>query len=244
MARICNDAWRTKARFHVIGLAERTTSLLQGQRGAMQEPTRVFLLRHGETDWNAAQRLQGHADIPLNALGRWQAEQLGQVLASEHIAAIYSSDLQRAHATALPLARRLQQTVHTDVALRERHFGRLEGLTYAEVDQHHPDDARGWRQRVPHFAPGGGESLSAFFARSVATVTRLAAPHGGQAIAVVAHGGVLDCLYRAAAGIELQAPRTWQLGNASVNRLLFTGSGFVLVGWNDDAHLDGAPSAP
>lgn len=209
----------------------------------MQEPTRVFLLRHGETDWNAAHRLQGHADIPLNALGRWQAEQLGQRLAGEDIVAVYSSDLQRAHATAQPLARLLQLPVQNDTALRERHFGRLESLTYAEVDQLHPDDARGWRLRLPDFAPGGGETLNDFFARSVAAVTRLATPHGGQAIAVVAHGGVLDCLYRAAAGIELQAPRTWQLGNASVNRLLFTGAGFVLVGWNDSAHLEGASAA-
>ncbi|MDP3613233.1 MAG: histidine phosphatase family protein, partial [Rubrivivax sp.] len=74
----------------------------------MQEATRVFLLRHGETDWNAVHRLQGHADIPLNALGRWQAEQLGLRLSGEDIVAVYSSDLQRAHATAQPLARLLQ----------------------------------------------------------------------------------------------------------------------------------------
>jgi probable phosphoglycerate mutase len=68
-------------------------------------------------------------------------------------------------------------------------------------------------------------------------MAQLAARHPGEAIAVVAHGGVLDCLYRAALGIDLGAPRTWQLGNASINRLLFTGEGFVVVGWNDDAHL-------
>ena len=204
----------------------------------MEEPCRVFLLRHGQTDWNAERRLQGHLDMPLNAVGRWQAEQLGQALAGEGIAAIYSSDLLRAQQTAQPLAHRLALPVQADPALRERHFGRLEGLSYAEIDQRFPDDARGWRLREPGFAPGGGETLTAFFERAVAAVTRLAAPHAGQAIALFTHGGVLDCLHRAATGVELRAPRSWQLGNASINRLLYTGSGFVLVGWDDHAHLE------
>jgi 2,3-bisphosphoglycerate-dependent phosphoglycerate mutase len=66
--------------------------------------------------------------------------------------------------------------------------------------------------------------------------------HPGQTIALVAHGGVLDCLYRAAAGLELTAPRSWKLGNASINRLLYNGEGFTLVGWNDDAHLQHGPA--
>ena len=73
--------------------------------------------------------------------------------------------------------------------------------------------------------------------RCVQAVSRLAARHPGQAIAVVAHGGVLDCLYRRATGIALDVPRTCQLGNATVNRLLYTGEGFALVGWDDHRHL-------
>ena len=210
----------------------------------MEEPCRVFLLRHGQTDWNAQRRLQGHLDMPLNAVGRRQAEQLGQALAGEDISAIYSSDLLRAQQTAQPLARASRLPLQADAALRERHFGRLEGLSYAEIDQRFPDDARGWRLREPDFAPGGGETLAAFYGRAVAAVARLAAPHQGQAIAVFTHGGVLDCLYRCAAGVALQAPRSWQLGNASINRLLCTGAGFVLVGWDDHAHLEAAAGAP
>ena len=96
-----------------------------------------------------------------------------------------------------------------------------------------------WLRREPDFAAGGGESLNDFSARCLAAAGRLAAAHPGQAIALVAHGGVLDCLYRAATRATLQAPRSWQLGNASINRLLATGEGFSLVGWNDDAHLAG-----
>lgn len=204
----------------------------------MIEPTRVFLLRHGQTAWNVEQRLQGQLDAALNAVGRRQVAQLAHALVAEELAAIYSSDLQRAHDTALALAETTGLPVTKDAELRERGFGRLEGLTHAEVEALWPDDALRWRRREPDFGPGGGEPLRSFYERSVAAVTRLSLPHAGQAIAVVAHGGVLDCLYRAALGIELGAPRTWQLANAAVNRLLFTGERFVVVGWDDRAHLD------
>ena len=204
----------------------------------MIEPTHVLLLRHGQTAWNAEQRLQGQLDVPLDTVGQRQVAQMAAVLAGEDLAAIYSSDLKRALDTALALARVTGLPVIQDKALRERGFGRLEGLTYAEVDALWPDDALRWRRREPDFGPGGGETLRAFYARSVAAVTRLALPHPGQTLAVVAHGGVLDCMHRAATGLDLGAPRTWQLGNATVNRLLFTGEHFVVVGWDDRAHLD------
>jgi probable phosphoglycerate mutase len=72
----------------------------------------------------------------------------------------------------------------------------------------------------------------------VAAATRLVAAHPGQAVALVTHGGVLDCLYRAATRIDLQAPRSWQIGNAGIHRLLYSEEGFVLVGWNDLGHLE------
>ena len=208
----------------------------------MIEPTRVFALRHGQTAWNAERRLQGQLDVPLDESGRWQAARLAQALADEGLAAIYSSDLQRAHATALALGDVTGLAVCTYPALRERSFGRLEGLRYAEVDARFPVDALHWRQRDLRFAPGGGETLPEFQQRCVPFVAQLAAGHPGQAIAVVAHGGVLDCLYRAAAGIALDAPRTWQLNNATINRLLYTGAGAdaVVVGWDEHHHLEPA----
>ena len=204
----------------------------------MSEATRLLLIRHGETDWNATQRIQGHTDIPLNATGQRQAARMAQALAHEELAAVYSSDLQRAAATAAPLAQAAGLPVVHDAALRERHFGAFEGASFREIEQRWPDDARRWRQRDPAFAPGGGESLLQFYDRVVAATLRLAAGHPGQAIALVAHGGVLDCLYRAATRIALDAPRSWQLGNASINRLLHSPEGLVLVGWNDTRHLD------
>jgi 2,3-bisphosphoglycerate-dependent phosphoglycerate mutase len=204
------------------------------------EATRVVAVRHGETDWNAQLRIQGHTDIALNERGRWQAARLAQALVDEDVQAVYSSDLQRAHATAHAVATVAGLKVQAELGLRERQFGSFEGLTFAQVEAQWPDDARRWRQREPDFAPGGGESLSAFYARCVAACAALAARHRGQTILLVAHGGVLDCLYRAATRVALDAPRSWQLGNAAVNRLLHSEAGFTLVGWNDDRHL-GAP---
>jgi probable phosphoglycerate mutase len=205
---------------------------------APTEPTRIVLIRHGETAWNAAQRIQGHFDEPLNDRGRWQAARLAAALLDEGLAHVYSSDLARARQTAEVLAQAIGVAeVRTEAALRERAFGRFEGLTYAEVEQRWPDDVRRWRSREPGFAPGGGETPEDFYARCVAGAAAIVARHPGEAIALVAHGGVLDCLYRAATGADLRAPRTWQLGNAAINRLLWNGIGFALVGWNDDAHL-------
>ena len=205
----------------------------------MLEPTRIFALRHGETAWNVAQRIQGQLDVPLNERGREQAARLAQALQGEGLAAIHSSDLQRAAATAQALADACGLPVKHDAALRERAFGRFEGETYTDIEARWPEDALRWRKRDVDFAPGGGETLRDFSDRCVSTITRLAHAHRGEAIAVVAHGGVLDCLYRASAGLGLDAPRTWQLGNAVINRVLFNGEGFVVIGWNDHGHLEG-----
>jgi probable phosphoglycerate mutase len=201
--------------------------------------TRVLAIRHGETAWNLATRIQGQIDIGLNDTGHWQARRLALAVADAGITALYASDLQRARLTAQAVAEHCGLGVVTDAGLRERGFGLFEGQTYAEIEQRWPALARRWRQRDPDFAPEGGETLTAFHARSVACATRLAARHTGETIALVAHGGVMDCLYRAATRVGLQAPRTWQLGNASINRLLYSAEGFTLVGWNDELHLEG-----
>jgi probable phosphoglycerate mutase len=199
--------------------------------------TRIIAIRHGETAWNAGSRLQGHQDVPLNEHGRAQAACLAAALADEGISAVISSDLGRAAETARAFAQPLGLPLTLDAGLRERGFGTLEGHTYDEIEARFPDMARRWRGREPDFQPPGGESLAQLFERSVAAASRWAAEHEGSTIALVTHGGVLDCLYRAALRLELQAPRTWQLGNAAVNRLLHTGQGFTLVGWNDHQHL-------
>jgi 2,3-bisphosphoglycerate-dependent phosphoglycerate mutase len=199
--------------------------------------TRILAIRHGETAWNAESRIQGHTDIPLNPHGRWQAQQLAQALHDETVDAAYASDLSRAHETALAVAQKRSLPVVTHAGLRERGFGEFEGQTWVELEARWPAETQAWRKREPGFAPGGGESLLQLQARVVETVNQLAARHLGEQILIVAHGGVLDVLYRAATRLDLQAPRTWELPNTAINRLLWSPEGLSLVGWADTAHL-------
>jgi probable phosphoglycerate mutase len=200
--------------------------------------TQIIAIRHGETDWNLASRIQGHTDIPLNANGERQALQLAQSLADTPLAHIYSSDLQRALRTAQALAQANGAALSTHTDLRERSFGNYEGFRFADIEVSDPPSALRWRKRDPVFAPPQGESLQVLQARVAQVVAELAAGHLGQQIALVAHGGVLDCLYRLATHQEIQSPRTWELANTSVNRLLWTpDSGLTLVGWGDTSHL-------
>ena len=204
------------------------------------QATRIIAIRHGETAWNVDTRVQGQLDIGLNTKGRWQAQQVALAVAGESIQALYASDLWRAYDTALSIASVTGLTVQTDEGLRERGFGVFEGKTFAEVEALWPDQAFSWRKRVPDFAPEGGESLLIFRERVLHTVSALAAKNMGEQIVLVSHGGVMDVLYRAATRQDLQAPRTWQLGNAAINRLLWTPEGLSLVGWADEQHLDSA----
>ena len=204
----------------------------------MTEPTRIIAVRHGETAWNVDTRIQGHLDIPLNSKGRWQAERLAHALKDESISTIYASDLARAWETAKYLGHAQDLQVIKEVGLRERHFGDFEGKTFAEIEVLSPEQSMRWRKRDPHFHPTGGESLVAMRARVIEAAERLAAQHPGEQIALVGHGGVMDVLYRAATRLDIQAPRSWTLGNAAINRLLWTPEGFTLVGWADTQHLD------
>ena len=199
--------------------------------------TRILAVRHGETAWNRDTRIQGHTDIELNQHGRWQAERLAQALREEPITACYASDLSRAFETAQAVARLQGLPVHSHTGLRERCFGRFEGHTWAELEARFPEEALAWRKRVPDFAPPGGESLLQLQARVVAAVTELASRHPGEQVLMVAHGGVLDILYRAATRLALQAPRSWTMTNTAINRLLWSPEGLSLVGWADTTHL-------
>lgn len=203
------------------------------------EATRIIAVRHGETAWNVDARIQGQLDIGLNDTGRWQARRVGEALASEAITAVYSSDLGRAHETAQAVAEVAGIPVVADEGLRERSFGIFEGKTFDEIHETWPDHAHNWRKRIPEWQPPeGGESLLELRERVTRTMHELAARHPGEQIVVVAHGGVLDTLYRVATGQEVNSPRTWELPNGAINRLLWTPEGFTLVGWSDTQHLD------
>jgi probable phosphoglycerate mutase len=203
--------------------------------------TEIILIRHGETDWNVERRIQGHCDIPLNREGERQAAALGRALASESLDAVISSDLQRAMQTARAIAVPHGLSMFADCELRERCFGAFEGLTHEEIRARYPDHYSAWRAREADAqfpaAQHAAETLRDFSSRAVNAVARLAAGNF-RTLAIVTHGGVLDCLYRAACGIDLSAPRDFDILNAGINRLLWDGSRFHLLQWGEATHLD------
>jgi probable phosphoglycerate mutase len=202
--------------------------------------TRLCIVRHGETAWNAEHRVQGQLDIPLNEIGLRQAQAVGLALGAERFDAIYSSDLARARQTADPIASLLSMKILVEKELRERHYGIFERLTYAEVKKKFPEDYARFEARDPEYAFRTGESLKDFSARSISIVTRIVKAHPGQSILVFTHGGVLDKLYRHITGLPLSAERDFGIPNAGLNRVEVTASGWQIRSWADIAHLDGA----
>jgi probable phosphoglycerate mutase len=204
--------------------------------------TKLLLIRHGETAWNAEHRIQGKLDIPLSPLGMLQSARLADCLANEPIEAVYSSGQSRAWLTAAPLAARLGLQVIAEPRLRERSFGVFEGLTMDEIAARYPAEFIKWRERDLEWRPEGGESGQQLIDRVMSAVTEIGARHRRQTVALVSHGGVLDVVYRAARLLQWHAPREHQMLNAAVNRLTVLASESAPISlsidlWGDVAHL-------
>lgn len=203
----------------------------------MTPVTRLCLVRHGETAWNADRRLQGHIDVALNEVGREQAAATAACLPPGLFAACYSSDLQRAFETALLAGAAAGLTPSKTPALRERHYGCFQGLTYAEAKQRFPEVYARFEARDPDFEfPDGGESLQAFSARVRTALDAIVLRHAGACVLVVTHGGVLDVVHRLATGKSLTAPRDFTIPNAALNWVRHEGA-WALESWGDAAHL-------
>jgi len=203
--------------------------------------TEILLIRHGETAWNAERRLQGQLDIPLNEEGKRQAAALARALTAEPVDAIISSDLRRARSTAQAVAEACGLPLQTDPSLRERCFGAFEGLLYAEMEARYPEAYAQWRARDPHARyPDGerrAETFAEFYQRSVAAVSGIANVYRDKRVVIVSHGGVLDCVYRAAHAMPITAPRNFDVLNATINRLSWNGETLQVLRWSDSGHL-------
>ena len=161
--------------------------------------TTLILVRHGETDWNAQQRWQGHSDTALNDAGREQARRLAAEL--ERVDALYSSDLARARETAEILAGTIGLEVRFDRRLRERGFGAWEGLTTEEIESSFPDQRQRWRAGIGEGAPDA-EPFESFAARVGSFVDDVGRRHVDEEVLVVAHGGTIRVVHALAAGLD------------------------------------------
>lgn len=199
--------------------------------------TRLLLVRHGETDFNAEKRFQGQMDIALNANGRLQASALAKKLAHELIDIVVTSDLIRASETsAIVMAGRGVEIVE-DGRLRELNFGTWEGMTYTEIQDSDPQALSTWEGDLMYMAPPGGETVSQFSSRVRSILRAIQAKYAGQTILIVAHGGVLQLLLCTLLG--LSADRFWQFGlkNASLSEVTLHQAGAIIQSVNDTSHL-------
>jgi probable phosphoglycerate mutase len=205
--------------------------------------TTVYLIRHGETDWNLEGRWQGHADVPLNELGLRQARLLGQRLAREGVRfdAIYSSDLARAFQTAWELGAAVKVPVQLLPPLREIDLGAWSGLTYPEIQQRFPAEVAllAQNQDVPR---GGGETMAALRKRVSEAVTAICAHHPGETLALVTHGGCVRALLAHAADSRAHDPfrQFPHIGNTSITVLRVESDGWHTDVVNDMTHLEAA----
>lgn len=200
--------------------------------------TTFLLIRHGETDWNAAGRWQGHADIPLNERGQQQAEALAARLANQPLGAIISSDLQRTAQTAVPLATTVGLDVIHDPVWRERDVGHFSGLTTAEIVEKFPDS---WGARVNGVLnPPGGEQYEHFYERAARAFEELTAVYqANETVAIISHGGTLAAVIAHVLGIPpTQHPKFSLRGNTGISTIEVNDHGTALLGLNDTWHLN------
>ena len=167
--------------------------------------SRVLLIRHAETEMTG--RFCGHSDPDLNAQGQAQLAGLAQVLSTETIGAVYSSDLRRAQSTALAIAAGRKVSLTLCPALREIHFGKWEGLTWGQIEQTDPEYAQRWVDGYPYVTAPAGESFQEFEGRVLKEVRPLI-DRDGESIAVVTHAGVLRVVLRHLHGCSEQ--EAWQ----------------------------------
>ena len=165
----------------------------------------ILIARHGQSDWNASKRWQGHADRPLTDKGREQAQALAARLAHIDLDAVYSSDLRRARETAEVVAESQELEVAVEPALREVDVGSWSGLTRAEAEERFPDGFARWRAGYPGW--DDGETYEAMTDRVLAAVESIAAAHPDGRVLVVSHGGPIRAMHAAALGLDVHAYR-------------------------------------
>lgn len=203
------------------------------------QTTLVYVVRHGETEWNRIGKQQGHLDSPLTERGIEQAHALAEGLINRGIELVFSSDLGRAIATADIICEKLGLSVRKDMRLRERHLGSLQGLTKDEWRMKNPDEWMTFLSGDPDYCFPGGESARQRFERSVGCVEALAKKNSGRIILIVTHGGVLSGLFYRVIGISLSVPRQFSLFNAAINRFTVSGTNWQLDMWGEVCHLRG-----
>ena len=202
---------------------------------------RIYLVRHGETEWNITMRAQGHTDVPLSDVGRRQADCLGKRLAGEEFKGCYASDLKRAGETAAIIWKH-QKRRHLDIEtlpeLRELNFGDWEGMTMQEVAGQFMDDLKLWWDKPASLRIPGGETMGELAERCLGALKQIVSRHNGGNVLVVTHGGPIRII--TASVLEMDLNKYWrlQMANACLSIIDFPEwEKGILMLFNDCSHL-------
>ena len=203
---------------------------------------RLFVVRHGETEWVRERRFAGSRDIPLTAAGRDQCAAVARALASATVAAVYASPLERARASAEVIAKPHGLAVRIVPAFSEMTFGSWEGLTRDEARARDPEAWAQWRS-APHLLKlAGGETIAEVAARVTAGVEALQAAHDGHTVVLVSHGVVARVIVLGALGLGLDRLWTLDAAPAGITEIEYEPGWATVHRMNTVAHLEvGAP---
>lgn len=195
--------------------------------------TTIYLIRHGETEWNARKIIQGQSDSPLTSDAQVQALALAPIIADLAPDVVVSSDLPRASNTANCLNDVAGVEIELDVDLRERHFGIMQGMTFDEFAAKHPAIAAKSRDD-PGYAIEGGEPPIEFEERCCTCLRQIVQRHEGKRVLVVTHGGVLSAIFRMVVGLDTASARRFAIPNLAINLVTVRDGIWRLETWGWD----------
>ncbi len=189
--------------------------------------TEIILIRHGETEWNSQQRMQGHSNSDLSAEGRGQIQALGKWMKNVSFDHIYSSDSQRAQQTAKAITQFSGHKLHLDQRIREKNLGVFEGLTSDEARGRFPDVYHLFKTAGRNYVIDKGESTQQLLDRSLEFIEDIRLRHPDQRVVMVTHGGVVRVLMKYTLGLSIDTPTNFLIKNTGIFGLIWKGNWLV-----------------
>ena len=183
--------------------------------------TEIILIRHGETEWNSQQRMQGHSNSDLSEVGRGQIQALGELMKNVSFDHIYSSDSLRARQTAEAITQYSGHTLQFDQRLREKNLGVFEGLTSTEAKERHPEIYRLFKTAGANYVIDEGESTQQLLERALEFIEEIRLRHPQERVVMVTHGGVVRVLMKHALGLSIDAPTRFIIKNTGIFGLIW-----------------------
>ncbi|MDP7614422.1 MAG: histidine phosphatase family protein [SAR324 cluster bacterium] len=183
--------------------------------------TEIILIRHGETEWNSQQRMQGHSNSDLSEVGRGQIQALGELMKNVSFDHIYSSDSLRARQTAEAITQYSGHTLQFDQRIREKNLGVFEGLTSTEAKERHPEIYRLFKTAGANYVIDEGESTQQLLERALEFIEEIRLRHPQERVVMVTHGGVVRVLMKHALGLSIDAPTRFIIKNTGIFGLIW-----------------------